>query len=116
MENSPFDVKRSPPISSKLREIANALKAFSTPIPLGIKTPNKDNIRNNHVCKDLTESLTPGLLANIRIDEWESAEAGTPGETFKTRSCGLKVMPHFLAIHLCFEYLSYIVPPSIGKA
>lgn len=103
MGNSPADLEKSPPISSKLREIANALKAFSTPIPLGIKTPNPDNIRNNHVCKDLTESLTPGVPVDLRVDEWESAKAGTPGETFKTHSCGLKVLPKSLASPLCFN-------------
>ncbi|RWR91730.1 kinesin-like protein KIN-10C isoform X2 [Cinnamomum micranthum f. kanehirae] len=101
VENSPADLERSPPISAKLREIANALKAFSTPIPLSIKTPNPDNIRNNHVCKDLIESLTPGVPVDLRVDEWESAKAGTPGETFKTHSCGLKKS-------LVQEYLKFL--------
>lgn len=102
METPPVYVGSSEPISTKLREITNTLKALSSAIPFSMMTPNTDNLKNGNACNDMTESFIPGDPVSLRInDNWEATRTCTPGDTFKVNSCGLKKS-------LVQEYLKFL--------
>ncbi|KAJ4953313.1 hypothetical protein NE237_030145 [Protea cynaroides] len=91
-ENVSTNEDRSPPLSTRLRELSNSLKALSSSTPLNIKMPlESGNSCYNEVNKDVVEPKTPKIEQGARSnDNLEIALIGTPRETFNLCSSGLK--------------------------
>ncbi|XP_042504063.1 kinesin-like protein KIN-10C [Macadamia integrifolia] len=91
-ENTSTNEVGSPPLSTRIRELSNSLKALSSPTPLRIKLPLEGcNSCNNEVSKDIMEPKTPKIKQSVRpTDNLEIAITGTPREKFNLSSSGLK--------------------------
>ncbi|XP_043695661.1 kinesin-like protein KIN-10C isoform X2 [Telopea speciosissima] len=91
-ENISTNEDGSPPLSARIRELSNSLKALSSSTPLNIKMPLEGwNSRNNEVGKNVVEPKTPKIEQSARSnDNLEIAIIGTPREKFNLCSSGLK--------------------------
>ncbi|XP_042510655.1 kinesin-like protein KIN-10C [Macadamia integrifolia] len=83
----------SPPLTARIRELSNSLKALSSSTALNIKMPlGGCHSSKNEVGTDVVEPKTPRIEQSGRSnDNLEIAVTGTPRETFNLCSSGLKI-------------------------
>ncbi|EXC19146.1 Kinesin-like protein KIF22 [Morus notabilis] len=94
----------SPPISLRLRELSNSLKALcsATPTPFCLKTAEKDASSHALVSTDVLEPKTPVTERSTMMeDKWNVKNVNSPWGTFSARSTGMKNS-------LVHEYLRFL--------
>lgn len=93
--SSLVDDDKSPPISARLRELTNSMRALCSATPFSLKTAENDD--SSLVSSNILEPKTPVVEhGTMTADRWNVKNVNSPWETFSTRNSGMKVWqwPH----------------------
>ncbi|PON44190.1 Kinesin-like protein [Trema orientale] len=92
--SSLVDDDKSPPISVRLRELSNNLKALCSATPSYLKTTEKNEVSSYALVPigaDIVEPKTPVIEPSTRAgDVWDANNINSPWQTCSMRSSGMK--------------------------
>ncbi|GMN44584.1 hypothetical protein TIFTF001_013786 [Ficus carica] len=87
--SSLVDDDKSPPISARLRELTNSMRALCSATPFSLKTAENDD--SSLVSANILEPKTPVVEHGaMTADRWNVKNVNSPWETFSTRNSGMK--------------------------